>query len=89
MTGTSRLSDLVVHERSLALFEGPALLSKYLRLRRDWQSADPGSGLHRRLAQDLAELERAFGDKGITPFADTQPWGQVDQDFEKRMPKAD
>jgi hypothetical protein len=42
-----------------------------------------------RLAQDLAELERAFGDKGITPFADTQPWGQVDQDFEKRMPKAD
>ena len=65
------------------------MLSKYLRLRRDWRSADPGSGLHRRLAQELAGLERAFGDRGVTPFADTQPWERVDQDFEKRIPEAD
>ena len=79
-----------MHERSLAVaLEGPALLSRYLRLRRDWQGADPGSGLHRRLAQELAELERAFGDTGVTPFADTQPFEQIDQHLEKCIPKAD
>ena len=69
--------------------KGLALLSKYLRLRRDWQGADLGSGLHRRLAQELAELERAFGDTGATSFADTQPFEQIDQDLEKCIPKAD
>ena len=65
------------------------MLSKYLRVRRDWQGADPESGLHRRLAQELAELERAFGDTGVTPFADTQPCEQVEQDLGKCIPKAD
>jgi len=69
--------------------KGLALLSKYLRLRRDWQGADPGSGLHQRLAKELAELERAFGDRGVTPFADTQPFEQIDQDFKACIPKAD
>jgi len=41
------------------------------------------------LAQELAELERAFGDRGVTPFADTQPFEQIDQDFKDCIPKAE
>jgi hypothetical protein len=59
------------------------LLLKYLRLRREWRGADPRSGRHRRLAQEVAQLERAFVDTGVTPFADTQPCEQVDHESEK------
>jgi len=41
------------------------------------------------LTQELAEFERVFGDTGATPFADTQPFEQIDQDFEQCIPKAD
>jgi hypothetical protein len=35
------------------------------------------------LAQEVAQLERAFVDTGVTPFADTQPCEQVDHESEK------
>src|SRR5436305_6074786 len=58
------------------------LLPKYLRLRREWKGADPASGHRQRLAQELAQLERAFVDMGVTPFADTQPWDPFERDSE-------
>jgi hypothetical protein len=71
--------DVAIRMRHLAANETERhpLLPKYLRLRREWQGADPRSGRHRRLAQELAQLERAFVDMGVTPFADTQPCEQV------------
>ena len=52
----------------------PPFLAKYLRLRREWLSADPVSGRHQRLSQELAQLERDFVDMGVGPFVDTQPY---------------
>jgi hypothetical protein len=55
------------------------LLPKYLRLRREWQLARPGSGHHQRLSDELAELERGFLETGVTLFADTQPCEYVER----------
>jgi|GraSoiStandDraft_4_1057263.scaffolds.fasta_scaffold1884428_2 hypothetical protein len=52
----------------------PPFLAKYLRLRREWLCADPVSGRHRRLAHELAQLERDFVVMGVRPFVDTQPY---------------
>ena len=49
-------------------------LAKYLRVRREWWCADPVSGRRRRLAHELAQLERDFVDMGVRPFVDTQPY---------------
>ena len=49
------------------------LIPKYLRVRREWQLVDAGSGHQQRLATDLARLERTFIDMGVMHFADTQP----------------
>jgi hypothetical protein len=35
------------------------------------------------LAQELAQLECAFVDLGVTPFADTQPCEEVDHESEQ------
>jgi hypothetical protein len=56
------------------------LMPKYLRVRREWQLVDAGSGHRQRLADELARLERTFTDMGVMHFADTQPSGYVDGD---------
>jgi len=55
-----------------------ALIPKYLRVRREWQLVDAGSAHQRRLADELARLERTFMDMGVLHFADTQPSEHVD-----------
>jgi len=49
------------------------LIPKYLRVRREWQLVDAGSGHQQRLADELARLEHTFMDIGVMHFADTQP----------------
>ena len=49
------------------------LIPKYLRVRREWQLVDAGSGHQQRLADEVAQLERTFIDMGVMHFADTQP----------------
>jgi len=57
-----------------------ALIPRYLRVRREWQLVDAGSGHQQRLADELARLERTFIDMGAMHFADTQPSDNVHGD---------
>ena len=61
------------------------LFAKYLRMRREWLEADPVSGWHLRLSNELGELEREFVDMGVSPFIDTQPLEDIEHhDFSGR-----
>jgi len=68
-------------DRGVQLVNLPhALIPQYLRVRREWQGADAGSGHQQRLAAELMRLERTFIDGQAVPFADTQPSEYVQSD---------
>ena len=58
------------------------LLPKYLRLRRESQSAELAWNHRQRLARELAQLEGTFVEMGLMPFADTQPCEHFNLDAE-------
>lgn len=70
---TSRLQR-TTHIATRKIVPSTPLLAKYLRLRREWLGADPVSGLHHRLSDDIAQLELDFVAMGVSPFVDTQPY---------------